>query len=36
MAGFWRGYQREFNYARGIDFDEICKMITKLLDELGF
>jgi len=36
MAEFWRGYQREFNYARGIDFDEICEMITNLLDELRF
>lgn len=36
MTGFWRGYQREFNYARDIDFKAICQIIAKLLDELGF
>jgi predicted nucleotidyltransferase component of viral defense system len=36
MTGFWRGYQREFNYARETEFNEICEVITNLLDELGF
>jgi predicted nucleotidyltransferase component of viral defense system len=36
MHDFWKKYQKDYSYAAGIDFKEICQIIAKLLDELGF
>lgn len=36
MKGFWRKYQTDFDYAKNIDFIDICHLIVKILDEIGF
>lgn len=30
----WENYRNSFNYARTIDFTEICKLLTKILEEI--
>ena len=30
----WENYRNSFNYARTIDFNEICKLLTKILEEI--
>ncbi|KUO76683.1 MAG: abortive phage infection protein [Clostridia bacterium BRH_c25] len=36
MKGFWKKYQVEFDYAKNIDFMEICHLIGQIFDELDF
>lgn len=36
MKGFWRKYQTDFDYAKDIDFMEICRLIIQIFDEIGF
>ncbi len=36
MKGFWRKYQTDFDYAKEIDFMEICRLIIQIFDEIGF
>ena len=36
MKGFWRKYQTDFDYAKGIDFMEICRLIIQIFDVIGF
>ena len=30
----WENYRNSFNYARTIDFNEICKLLTEILEEI--
>jgi len=30
----WENYQNSFNYARTIDFNEICKLLTEILEKI--
>ena len=32
--GFWKKYQKDYDYAKGIDFKDICRLIVDLLDKL--
>ena len=34
LLEFWKNYQREFLYARGISFDEACDSILQIMDNL--
>ncbi|MFZ5944011.1 MAG: nucleotidyl transferase AbiEii/AbiGii toxin family protein [Bacillota bacterium] len=34
--GFWRKYQTDFDYAKDIDFTDICHLIVQIFDEIGF
>ena len=34
MRGFWERYQKEFDYAKGIAFDDVCESVRRILDEL--
>lgn len=36
MKGFWRKYQKDFDYAKDIDFREICHLAMQIFEELGF
>ncbi|MEW5920542.1 MAG: hypothetical protein AB1796_06245 [Bacillota bacterium] len=36
MKGFWRKYQTDFDYAKDIDFTDVCHMIVRVFDEIGF
>lgn len=36
QQGFWKKYQKDYAYAQNIDFNNICKLIIELLDELNF
>ncbi|WP_418790378.1 nucleotidyl transferase AbiEii/AbiGii toxin family protein [Phosphitispora sp. TUW77] len=36
MKGFWKKYQTDFVYAKEIDFMEICRLIIRIFDEIGF
>jgi predicted nucleotidyltransferase component of viral defense system len=36
IKGFWRKYQTDFDYAKDIDFMDICKLINQIFDEIGF
>jgi len=36
QQGFWKKYQKDYAYAQGIDFDDICTLIIELLDKLNF
>jgi len=35
MKGFWRKYQKDFDYAKDIDFTDICHLIVQIMDEIG-
>lgn len=32
MNKFWLDYQKDFNYAKGITFNQTCEVIHKILD----
>lgn len=34
MQNFWLNYQKEFDYSKGINFDETCDMVLKIMDLL--
>ena len=34
MQNFWSNYQKEFDYAKDINFDETCDMVLKIMDLL--
>lgn len=36
MHGFWKKYQKDYNYAAGIEFNDICRLIIDILKGLGF
>ena len=36
MNGFWNKYQKDYSYAAGIHFNDICQLIIDILNELGF
>jgi len=36
MKGFWRKYQTDFDYAKDIDFTNICHLIVQIFEEIGF
>jgi predicted nucleotidyltransferase component of viral defense system len=36
MKGFWRKYQTDFDYAKDINFTDVCHMIVRVFDEIGF
>ena len=36
MKGFWRKYQTDFDYAKDIDFTDVCKLINQIFDQIGF
>jgi predicted nucleotidyltransferase component of viral defense system len=36
LKGFWKKYQKDFDYAKDIDFLEICHLIEQIFDEIGF
>ena len=36
MKGFWRKYQTDFDYAKDIDFTDICHLIVQIFAEIGF
>lgn len=35
MQGFWKKYQRDYNYAVGVEFNDICRLIINILNGLG-
>ncbi len=36
LKGFWKKYQTDFDYAKDIDFIEVCHLIEQILNEIGF
>ena len=34
MRSFWNKYQKEFDYAKDIEFDDICDCVESILGEL--
>lgn len=36
MKAFWGKYQTDFDYAKNIDFMEVCNVINKIFDEIDF
>lgn len=36
MKGFWRKYQTDFDYAKDINFRDVCQLIARIFDEIGF
>jgi len=36
QQGFWKKYQKDYAYARDIDFSDICTLIIEFLDKLNF
>lgn len=36
LKGFWKKYQNDFDYAKDIDFIEVCQLIARIFDELDF
>ena len=36
MNGFWNKYQKDYSYAAGIHFNDICRLIIDILNGLGF
>jgi len=34
MQSFWNNYQKEFDYANDISFDETCNIVIKIMDKL--
>jgi len=34
MQGFWAKYQKEFNYAKDISFDDTCNSILTIMDKV--
>lgn len=34
MQNHWRRYQRDFEYAKDISFDETCISVSRLMDEI--
>ncbi|MEW6621941.1 MAG: nucleotidyl transferase AbiEii/AbiGii toxin family protein [Bacillota bacterium] len=36
MKGFWRKYQTDFDYAKDINFTDVCHMIVRIFAEIGF
>ncbi len=36
MNGFWNKYQKDYGYAAGIHFNDICQLIIDILNGLGF
>ena len=36
MNGFWNKYQKDYGYAAGVHFNDICRLIIDILSELGF
>ena len=34
MRGFWEQYQKDFDYAKGIAFDDACVSVWRIMDEL--
>jgi predicted nucleotidyltransferase component of viral defense system len=36
LKGFWKKYQKDFDYAKDIDFLGICHLIEQIFDEIGF
>lgn len=36
MHGFWEKYQKDYSYAAGIEFNDICRVIIDILKSLGF
>ena len=35
MRGFWRRYQKDFNYAKDIPFDDVCSSILVIMDTIN-
>lgn len=36
LHGFWEKYQKDYSYAKGIDFNEICQLIINILSGFKF
>ena len=36
MNGFWNKYQKDYSYAAGIHFNDVCQLIIDILNGLGF
>lgn len=36
LRAFWKKYQKEFNYAKDIEFDDVCDTIQKIMKKLKF
>lgn len=36
MQGFWKKYQKDYSYAAGINFNDICRLIIEILMGAGF
>lgn len=34
LKEFWANYQKEFEYAKGISYEEICSMVMKIMSEI--
>ena len=34
MRGFWERYQKTFDFAKGIAFDDACGSVRQIMDEL--
>ena len=34
MRGFWERYRKDFDYAKGIMFDDACGSVWRIMDEI--
>ena len=34
LRGFWKKYQRDFDYAKAISFDDACDTIQRIMDTI--
>jgi len=35
MQAFWANYQKDFDYAKGINFEEACDAVLKIMHSLN-
>ena len=35
LQGFWKKYEAEYDYAKGIEFQSICDAILNMIDTMG-
>ena len=36
LRGFWKKYQRDFDYAKDISFDDVCDTVQRIMDSISF
>ena len=35
LRGFWKKYQRDFDYAKDISFDDVCDTVQRIMDSIA-